>query len=95
MVDAQTDGASRFFYCPKATKKERGEDNKHPTVKPIALMRWLVRLVTPLDGVVLDPFCGSGSTLLAAAEEGVGFIGVDISPEYCGIALRRLKGRKA
>jgi site-specific DNA-methyltransferase (adenine-specific) len=95
MVDAQTDGASRFFYCPKATKKERGEDNKHPTVKPIALMRWLVRLVTPPDGVVLDPFCGSGSTLLAATEEGFGFIGVDISPEYCGIALRRLKGRKA
>ena len=90
-----TGGASRFFYCPKATKKERGEDNNHPTVKPLALMRWLVRLVTPLEGVVLDPFCGSGSTLIAATEEGFGFIGVDISEEYVEIAKQRLKGRKA
>ncbi len=88
-------GASRFFYCPKATKKERGEGNNHPTVKPLALMRYLVRLVTPPDGVVLDPFCGSGSTLVAATEEGFGFIGVDLNGEYCGIALQRLKGRKA
>ena len=86
-------GASRFFYCPKATKKERGEDNTHPTVKPLALMRWLVRLVTPPNGVVLDPFCGSGSTLIAATEEGFGFIGVDVSPEYCQLAQQRLKGR--
>ncbi len=86
-------GASRFFYCPKATKKERGEDNTHPTVKPLALMRWLIRLVTPPDGVVLDPFCGSGSTLVAAADEGVGFIGVDVSGEYCAIARTRLEGR--
>ncbi len=88
-------GASRFFYCPKATKKERGADNTHPTVKPLALMRYLVRLVTPPDGVVLDPFCGSGSTLIAATEEGFGFIGVDVSPEYCELAQQRLKGRNA
>ena len=86
-------GASRFFYCPKATKKERGEDNTHPTVKPLALMRWLVRLVTPPEGIVLDPFCGSGSTLIAAAEEGFSFIGVDVSPEYCELAKKRLQGR--
>ena len=86
-------GASRFFYCPKATKKERGEGNTHPTVKPLALMRWLIRMVTPPDGVVLDPFCGSGSTLVAAADEGVGFIGVDVSREYCAIARNRLEGR--
>lgn len=88
-------GASRFFYCPKATKAEKGADNIHPTVKPITLMRWLVRMVTPPEGVVLDPFCGSGSTLIAAAEEDFGFIGVDISPEYCEIARKRLKGRKS
>lgn len=86
-------GASRFFYCPKATKKERGPNNTHPTVKPLALMRWLIRLVTPPDGVVLDPFCGSGSTLVAAADEDVGFIGVDVSGEYCAIARTRLEGR--
>ena len=86
-------GASRFFYCPKANKKERGEDNTHPTVKPLALMRWLVRLVTPPNGIVLDPFCGSGSTLIAATEEGFGFIGVDVSPEYCKLAQKRLQGR--
>ena len=86
-------GASRFFYCPKANKKERGEDNTHPTVKPLALMRWLVRLVTPPNGIVLDPFCGSGSTLIAAAEEGFGFIGVDDNPEYCKLAQKRLQGR--
>ncbi len=72
-----------------------GSPATHPAVKPIALMRWLVRLVTPPDGVVLDPFCGSGSTLVAATEEGFGFIGIDISREYCGIALQRLKGRNA
>ncbi len=53
--------AARFFYCPKANKKERG-DSKHPTVKPVELMRYLVRLVTPKDGIVLDPFAGTGTT---------------------------------
>ena len=52
---------SRFFYCPKANKKEKG-DSKHPTVKPVELMRYLVRLVTPKDGIVLDPFAGTGTT---------------------------------
>ena len=56
-------------------------------------MRWLVRLVTPPEGIVLDPFCGSGSTLIAAAEEGFSFIGVDVSPEYCELAQKRLQGR--
>ncbi len=93
MLDSESSGASRFFYCSKANKKERGSGNTHPTVKPLALMRWLVRMVTPPDGIVLDPFCGSGSTLIAATEEGFGFIGVDISKEYVEIAQRRLKGR--
>ena len=87
-------GASRFFYCPKASRKERGEGNTHPTVKPLALMRWLVRLVTPPDGIVLDPFCGSGSTLVAAVEEGHGFVGIDLSPEYCATAQHRVEETK-
>jgi site-specific DNA-methyltransferase (adenine-specific) len=58
--------AARFFYCAKATTDERGEGNNHPTVKPVDLMRWLCRLVTPKGGTVLDPFAGSGSTLIAA-----------------------------
>ena len=64
--------------------------NGHPTVKPIALMRWLVRLVTPPGGTVLDPFMGSGSTGKAAALEGFGFIGIDTNPEYVEIARRRI-----
>jgi len=89
-------GASRFFYCAKASRRERNEGlpeglrNHHPTVKPIALMRWLVRLVTPPGGTVLDPFCGSGSTGCAAVLEGFDFIGVDRDPEYVSIARARI-----
>ncbi len=90
MLDAQKKGVSRYFYCAKAGRKER-EGSKHPTQKPLALMRWLVRLVTPPDGIVLDPFCGSGSTLVAAVEEGHGFVGIDLSPEYCATAQSRVE----
>lgn len=83
-------GASRFFYCPKASRKERGAWNKHPTVKPLALMRWLVRLVTPPGGVILDPFMGSGSTLLAAKAEGFQSVGIDIEAGSCETARRRI-----
>ncbi len=62
-------GASRFFYCSKASKADRC-GSTHPTVKPIALMRWLVRLITPPGGIVLDPFAGTGTTGQAAVEEG-------------------------
>lgn len=71
-----------------------GSPATHPTAKPLALMRWLIRLVTPPEGIVLDPFCGSGSTLVAAAEEGHGFVGIDLSPEYCATAQRRVEGVK-
>lgn len=64
--------------------------NDHPTVKPLALMRWLVRLVTPPGGVVLDPFAGSGSTVCAAALEGVDAVGIEMSERYCAIARARL-----
>ena len=57
------------MYAAKASKKDRG-DSKHPTVKPVALMRWLVRMVTPPGGVVLDPFAGTGTTGEAAILEG-------------------------
>jgi DNA modification methylase len=65
--------------------------NNHPTVKPIALMRYLVRMVTPRGGVVLDPFMGSGTTGCAAMLEAVRFIGIDITPEYVDIAERRIQ----
>lgn len=64
--------------------------NTHPTVKPVDLMRWLVRLVTPKGGLVLDPFTGSGSTGIAAVLEECDFIGIDITPEYLTIAKHRI-----
>jgi len=85
-------GASRFFYTAKASSSERHEGterNSHPTVKPVALMRWLCRLVTPRGGVVLDPFCGSGSTGVAAISEGFDFVGIELSEEYAAIASAR------
>lgn len=66
------------------------ERNIHPTVKPIALMRWLVRLVTPPGGTVLDPFAGSGTTGIAAALEGFEFVGIEREPEYAAIADARI-----
>ena len=117
----QTGGASRFFYCAKASRRERnaGLDgmeevtsrewrtgnvhsmhggrvpdkisaNHHPTVKPIALMRYLIKLVTPPGGLVCDPFTGSGTTLCAAVIDGYQYIGIDMTPEYIEIAKRRV-----
>jgi len=112
--------AARFFYVPKANKRDRDEGltgpevdagcmsgntnaetlrvdkvpqrkNIHPTVKPTALMTYLVRLVTPPGGVVLDPFMGSGSTGKAAMREGFSFIGIDREEEYVSIASERLQ----
>jgi site-specific DNA-methyltransferase (adenine-specific) len=83
--------AARFFYCAKANKKDREEGNTHPTVKPTALMAYLVRLVTPPNGVVLDPFMGSGSTGKAAVREGFDFIGIEREEEYVSIASKRLQ----
>lgn len=87
--------AARFFYCAKASKSDRGEGNDHPTVKPTALMEWLVRLVTPQGGVVLDPFMGSGSTGVAAKREGMGFIGIERDGHYFEIARNRLESEPA
>ena len=119
-----TGGASRFFYCAKASKRDRNEgledlesklpafgnekgdglgrgisntrqdmprQNFHPTVKPTALMRYLVKLVTPPGGTVLDPFTGSGSTGKAAILEGFDFVGVELTDDYLPIIEGRLK----
>ena len=83
--------AARFFYCPKVSKSERGEDNTHPTVKPQELMKYLCRLVTPKGGTVLDPFMGSGSTGMACKYEGFEFIGIEQEKEYFEIAEKRIK----
>jgi hypothetical protein len=114
--------AARFFYCAKASKRDRNEGldgfeakrdhdgrkdggvggdnprnrtnnaklNHHPTVKPTSLMQYLIRLVTPPNGIVLDPFMGSGSTGKACAYEGFEFIGIDQSAEYVEIAQARI-----
>lgn len=120
--------AARFFYSPKASRKDRDEVlgevtpgtgaeavgrsdgsagmqspgagagrsassviNHHPTVKPTELMRYLVRMVTPPGGTVLDPFTGSGSTGRGAMLEGMRFIGCELSPEYAEIAIARIR----
>jgi len=120
-----TGGASRFFYCAKASKSERnrgceelkeieikgdisirqngvhgqtGKPNKplksrnyHPTVKPLSLMKYLCTLTkTPTGGIVFDPFCGSGTTLMACKELKRDYIGIDNNPEYCEIARNRV-----
>jgi len=90
---------SRFFYVAKASTRERNagldERNLHPTVKPIELLRYLVRLITPPNGVVLDPFCGTGTTCIAAMLEGFHYIGIDFEPEYCEWARKRIAWYKA
>jgi len=84
--------AARFFYCAKASKADRGE-NHHPTVKPTDLMRYLCRLVTPPNGIVLDPFNGSGSTGCAAVLEGFQYIGIEREAEYIAISEKRIEAR--
>ncbi len=87
--------------CKKALKQDRNSDwrgekisttNRHPTVKPTDLMAWLVRLITPPGGIVLDPFAGSGSTCVAARREGFFFIGIEQELEYVEIARKRVCG---
>ena len=89
-------GASRFFYCAKASKSERnkgleGFNNGHPTIKPIKLMQYLVKMITPPNGKVLDPFCGSGTTGIACKIEGFDFVGIEQDAEYFKIAKARIK----
>lgn len=88
-----TGSAARFFYTAKAGTAERGEGNTHPTVKPLALMSWLCKLVSMpgYAGTLLDPFCGSGSTLLAASRWFDRVIGIDADRQTCEIAAGRLE----
>jgi site-specific DNA-methyltransferase (adenine-specific) len=125
LVDEQSDGASRFFYVAKASKRDRNEgleelpaimarnyaqdqttldtmpfgklpkQNFHPTVKPTQLMQYLVKLITPPGGTVLDPFTGSGSTGKAAILEGFDFIGIELTEDYWPIIEGRLKHAEA
>jgi len=88
--EASQGSAARFFYCAKASKKDRGDGNNHPTVKPTALMQYLCRLITPTGGTVLDPYMGSGSTGKAAIKEGFDFIGCELDPDYFKIAETRI-----
>jgi len=88
------EGADRFMYCPKPTKAERhvgGRVNIHPTVKPVDIMRYLCRLVTPKGGTVLDPFMGSGTTGVAAILEGFNFIGIELDPDFHELAEYRIR----
>lgn len=97
-LNLEPEYALPLYYCPKASRSEReaGLDsietrsNRHPTVKPVALMVYLCRLVTPPGGTVLDPFCGSGSTGIAAVQEGFSFVGIEQSGEYVDIARLRI-----
>lgn len=93
---ADSGGASRFFptfhYDAKAPGSERPEVDgiQHPTVKPLDLMRWLVRLVTPPNGTVLEPFAGSGTTLEAALIEGFSVIGIEREADYLPLIVQRI-----
>ena len=88
---SDTGSAARFFYTAKATRAER-QGVTHPTVKPLDLMAYLCRLVTPPGGIVLDPFMGSGTTIKAAIGEGFQAIGIERDPAYFAMAEHRMNG---
>ena len=81
----------KYFYCPRTTSEEKGDYNQHPTVKPVELMKYLIKLVTPVGGVVLDPFNGSGSTGIAATQLGMTYIGCELDPLHVETTHRRLR----
>ena len=90
--EANEGGASRFFYSAKAPKSERPNVNgvQHSTVKPLKIMRWLLRLVTPPGGTVLDPFAGSGTTIEAALIEGFDPVGIEMEADYLPLIQHRI-----
>jgi DNA modification methylase len=89
VLDSFPAGESRFFYSAKATAADRA-GSKHPTVKPLSLLRYLCRMITPPGGRVLDPFAGSGTTLQAAAEAGFRSVGIEREAEYQEDIRRRI-----
>ena len=94
---ADKGGASRFFYTAKAPKSERPNVDgvQHPTVKPLSIMRWMLRLVTPPGGTVLDPFAGSGTTIEAALIEGFNPIGIEMEADYLPLIQQRIDRQAA
>jgi DNA modification methylase len=80
----------KYFYYPKASKKDREDMNNHPTVKPTELMLYLIKLVTPKGGLCMDPYMGSGSTGKACVRGGYDFIGIEREEEYYNIAKARI-----
>jgi len=101
-LDQKQNGASKFFktfkadpsfiYCKKPISKEKGDFNNHPTVKPIELMRYLVEMITPSQGTIIDPFMGSGTTGVSALKANFKFIGVEKDLKYFEICEKRLQG---
>ena len=91
-VNMDSGGASRFFYVAKAPARERPkvDGTAHPTVKPLTLMRWLCRLVTPPNGVILEPFAGSGTTVEAALLEGFRVVAIEREADYLPLIQARL-----
>ncbi len=85
------DGSAGLTSPRAGASRTHGARNHHPTVKPVALMRWLVRLVTPPGGLVLDPFTGSGTTGLACIKEQCRFLGIERETAYVAIANARLQ----
>ena len=82
----------KYFYAPRATRKEKGDYNNHPTVKPVSLMSYLVKIYAAEETVVLDPFCGSGTTGVACIKENRDFVGIDMAEEYVEISNKRCEG---
>ena len=89
--NAYTDegSAARYFYCAKPSPGERETANGHPTIKPLKLMRYLVKLISYEGELVLDPFMGSGSSIIAARLESRNAIGIDLDQAYCDTAVER------
>ena len=92
--NANSGSAARFFYCAKASKDER-QGSTHPTVKPITLMEYLIRLVSREGAVILDPFMGSGTTGIACINTNRNFIGIELDKTYFEIAKKRIDNHKA
>ena len=91
IMDKQSSGASRFYYCAKPNKKERGVRNIHPTVKPLDLIRYLVEMIKmPHNTHILEPFAGSGTTLAACMALGIDCTGIEMQPEYVELIKDRL-----
>ena len=89
-LPARMEDTARFLYTPKPNRAEKGKGNIHPTVKPIKLMEYLIKLITPPKGTCLDPFMGSGSTGIAAIRNNFAFMGIEKEEAFFNIARDRL-----